>query len=258
MKSRISRSGLAVLLLLFLFLQSCNLPIKSTKSTPTEPVLTVAARTVSAQLTLDAPQTTPIPQLGSSATPTTANFFTATATRAHSTLPPVAPTNTSVPSSCDASQFIADVTIPDNTSIVSKHYFTKTWQVKNTGTCTWSTSYGLQFIEGNQMSTPTTYTLSAAVVPGKTLNISLKMKAPSKAGTYKSVWKLKNASGVAFGESFYVQIVVIAATATSEAALPSNNFVYIPGQLYPWSTPVPPSIHKISQHPYSRNKQFFN
>jgi len=46
-------------------------------------------------------------------------------------LPPVSQACT------DSAKFVLDVTIPDNSVISSNTAFTKTWRLKNTGTCTW-------------------------------------------------------------------------------------------------------------------------
>src|SRR5512135_3467629 len=51
-------------------------------------------------------------------------------------------------STCDRAQFIADVTVPDGTRFSPGAAFTKTWRLKNVGTCTWSTSYTLVFSSG--------------------------------------------------------------------------------------------------------------
>src|SRR5512143_3278895 len=42
-------------------------------------------------------------------------------------------------SSCDWAQFVADVTVPDGTSYAPGTTFTKTWRLKNIGSCTWTT-----------------------------------------------------------------------------------------------------------------------
>src|ERR1700690_4030842 len=58
-------------------------------------------------------------------------------------------------STCNWAQFIADVTIPDGTSVTPGATFTKTWRLKNIGNCTWSTSYALVFSSGTAMTSQT-------------------------------------------------------------------------------------------------------
>jgi len=116
---------------------------------------------------------------------------------------------------CDWAQFVADVTIPDGTTYAGGTAFTKTWRLKNVGSCTWSTDYSLAFISGERMSDPAvTVKMPKSVAPGATVDISINMTAPSTAGTYRGYWQLKNASGALFGigafanKSFWVEIRV--------------------------------------------------
>jgi hypothetical protein len=67
---------------------------------------------------------------------------------------------------CDQAQFVADVTIPDGTSLAPGATFLKTWRLKNIGTCTWTTSYSAVFSSGDQMGAPAVINLPASVAPG--------------------------------------------------------------------------------------------
>jgi hypothetical protein len=102
-------------------------------------------------------------------------------------------------SACDWAQFVADVTVPDGTTLAPGVAFTKTWRLKNIGTCTWSTSYSLAFDSGSKMGGPTSVNLPKSVGPGQTVDISINLTAPSSAGHYIGYWMFKNASGVLFG-----------------------------------------------------------
>ena len=57
-------------------------------------------------------------------------------------------------STCDMAQFVADVTVPDGTTYAPGAAFTKTWRLKNIGTCTWSTSYSAGVRHGRQNERP--------------------------------------------------------------------------------------------------------
>ena len=48
-------------------------------------------------------------------------------------------------SSCDIGNFVKDVTIPDGTAVAAGAKFTKTWEIKNAGTCTWNENYVVIF-----------------------------------------------------------------------------------------------------------------
>jgi len=103
------------------------------------------------------------------------------------------------PSSCDKAQFIRDVTIPDGTVLAPGATFTKTWRLKNVGSCAWSTSYQLVFFSGEQMGAPASAAFPKNVAVGETVDISVNMTAPSAAGSYRGFWMFKNASGALFG-----------------------------------------------------------
>ena len=58
------------------------------------------------------------------------------------------PTDTPVPTAgaaCDRAQFISDVSVPDGTMFAPNTAFSKTWRLKNVGTCTWTTGYSVVF-----------------------------------------------------------------------------------------------------------------
>ncbi len=176
----ISLAGLAI--------ASCNLPRQDPAA-----IQTSAAMTVQAEITASAPSAT--------ATSTTAPFPTlpgVTATIA----PAASPTST-----CDVAQFVSDVTIPDDTIIAPNANFTKTWRLKNIGTCSWTPSYAVVFVNGEAMSGPATQALAANVNPDQTVDLSVNLKAPGGNGTYTGNWRLRNAAGVAF-TNFYVRIKV--------------------------------------------------
>lgn len=122
------------------------------------------------------------------------------------TPPTATPTNTpgSVPvtvppSACDKAQFIADVTVPDGTVFAPGATFTKTWRLKNVGSCAWSTAYQLVFSSGEQMGAPSSAVFPKNVAIGETVDVSVNMTAPSTAGSYRGFWMFKNANGALFG-----------------------------------------------------------
>src|SRR5258708_5918607 len=117
---------------------------------------------------------------------------------------------------CDQAQFVADVTVPDNTVFNPGATFTKTWRLKNIGTCTWTTSYSLVFDSGTQMNGASSVSFPNSVAPGNTIDVSVNLTAPNAVGNYIGFWKFKNASGVLFGiglaanSSWWVKINVAA------------------------------------------------
>jgi len=123
-------------------------------------------------------------------------------------------------SGTDKADFVSDVTVPDGTSFTSGKAFVKTWQLKNTGTNPWTTSYALVFVRGDQMGGPASVPLSQTVAPGATVNLSVNLTAPATLGTYTGFWMLRNAAGKLFGISadanqpVYLKIIVGAAAGT--------------------------------------------
>jgi hypothetical protein len=108
---------------------------------------------------------------------------------------------------CENSTYVKDITIADNTVIEPGETFTKKWMIKNSGSCAWTRRYSLQFANGDKMSGNTTY-LTKWVPPDHAIVISVELVAPITEGTYTGYWILTDASGTAFGNYFYVKIVV--------------------------------------------------
>ncbi|HSR21147.1 MAG TPA: NBR1-Ig-like domain-containing protein, partial [Anaerolineales bacterium] len=111
----------------------------------------------------------------------------------------ISPAFSPPPSGCDRAQFIADVTVPDGTVFAPGASFSKTWRLKNVGTCAWTTSYSLVFDSGEKMGGPDSAFLPAYVPPGSTVDVTVSLTAPSTIGTYRGYWKFANAGGARFG-----------------------------------------------------------
>jgi hypothetical protein len=126
---------------------------------------------------------------------------------------------------CDNSVFVADVTFPDNTVIAPGQAFTKTWSIKNVGTCNWTTSSKVVFLSGTAMGGVST--AIPAVGLGHADNISVNLVAQLTKGTYTGTWILQNSAGKTFGTSFTVVInVSTSLTATTTGTItPTPNVV---------------------------------
>src|SRR5512134_3517432 len=135
------------------------------------------------------------------------------------------PSSASAAQACtDRAQFIADVTVPDGTRYDPGATFTKTWRLRNIGTCTWTTSYTMVFDSGTQMGSTTSVNLPSNTAPGGTVDVSVNMTAPNAAGHYIGYWKFKNANGVIFGigvnanRAWWVEINVVGGSAPGGVA----------------------------------------
>jgi hypothetical protein len=109
--------------------------------------------------------------------------------------------------SCYGLTFVSDVTIPDNTQMNPGKTFTKTWKVKNNGSCAWDAGFKFQNTGGEAMGA-TSITLPSAVAAGQTYDISVPMTAPNKNGTLRGNWRMSTAAGQVFGDEVFVVIVV--------------------------------------------------
>ncbi len=96
--------------------------------------------------------------------------------------------------------FFEDVTIPDGTPIRQGASFTKTWRVRNEGTCTWK-NYSLIFVGGEQMNAAPVTPLDVSVAPDQIADLSVNLTAPSRGGEYIGQWQMQDSSGRRFGVS---------------------------------------------------------
>jgi hypothetical protein len=108
---------------------------------------------------------------------------------------------------CDDSLFVEDVTIPDGMVLKPGDLFNKTWRFKNTGLCSWTTSYAIGYAYGAVMHGSETK-MPISVSPGYTVDITVKFTAPAVNCWYGSWWRLKNARGDYFGDFVYVSVIV--------------------------------------------------
>lgn len=120
---------------------------------------------------------------------------------------------------CDGIEFVSDLTIPDGTSFAPGTNFTKTWRLKNAGSCTWTTAYSLVLFSGEGMGAPASTQLSMEVTPNQQVDLSVNLTAPNTPGHYRGYWKLSNASSQQFGmgptasDAFWVDINVVQTSA---------------------------------------------
>src|SRR6185436_14167304 len=167
---------------------------------------TSAAQTLSAMSTQGALALTAQPSpTGTLAIPTSSALALETIT----SVPPLQPS-----ARCDAAAFVSDVTYPDGSNVGPGVAFSKIWRVKNIGTCTWTTSYALVYVTGENFGAQSSVSLSGNVLPGQSVDLPVQLTAPNKVGRYKGYWKIRNAAGVLFGvgdsgdASMYVDINV--------------------------------------------------
>lgn len=180
-------------------------------------IRTSAASTVVSQFTLTAAAFTPTPRSEPTETSATAPEgatagvtagVTGTATTTGQPLAQVTNAQGTTFALCDNLEFVADVTIPDDTTMAPGQDFLKTWRVKNAGSCPWGDGYELVYADyANEMSGQP-QAITQVVQPGQEVEVSVQFTAPDAIGEYLSAWQMSNPAGVTFPEAIYVRIIV--------------------------------------------------
>lgn len=197
--------------ILIVLLPACNFPTANRPGGLPDSVGTAAAMTVEALSTQLSVKTLPV-------APVVTNNPTTNAATLQFSQTPLPATMTPTPSiPCDRAGFVSE-TVPDDSTFAKGSAFTKTWTVKNTGSCKWNSSYSLAFVKGDAMGAQPQQLTSATIEPGQTIQISVNLHAPLATGSVRGDWMLRNPSGVLFGfgsdaiETFWVKINVIELT----------------------------------------------
>lgn len=109
---------------------------------------------------------------------------------------------TQTPLSCiNKVKFVQDITIKDGERVIAGKPFTKTWLLRNVGTCTWTDAYHFVFEDGSLMGGEPRVDLPAGTIvyPDQSLEVAVYMIAPEKPGTYTGYWMIEDSSGNRFG-----------------------------------------------------------
>jgi polar amino acid transport system substrate-binding protein len=112
--------------------------------------------------------------------------------------------------------FVADVNLDDKNMTAPpvmklNQQFTKTWRVRNSGTCAWDPKFVLAFAYGNRPEAQmggTQVAVGRAVQPGETIDISANLTAPNVFGVFQGFWTMRDLNNVDFGETVWVGIQV--------------------------------------------------
>ncbi|OGO50710.1 MAG: hypothetical protein A2Z30_03840 [Chloroflexi bacterium RBG_16_64_43] len=201
--------------------------------TPAPGPATIAALTVQAVLTQVASDNTPTPGLA-----TTPGLPTATpVTLPSATLraqPTFFPTETDTPIPCYRLQFVADVTLPDNSQVKPADTVVKTWRLKNVGACIWGPDAQIVFVSGDQMGGPQNQAIGKTIPPGGESEFSVTLVTPAQAGTFIGYWMLRSPDGIRFGygvqgdQAFWVQLVVVGTPTGTLSPTPSQTATVSP------------------------------
>jgi hypothetical protein len=206
-----NRKNMLILTMALLVVSAaCTIPftIQSTDNL----VATLAAQTVQAWQDQNIPTQAPLDTQTPYPTQTQYPTFTPPASQTPyptytqpASATPKAPA-TATPLPCNQAVFVSE-TVPDGTKFSAGAEFTKSWRLKNIGTCTWNPSYKLVFVDGSQMGSPASVKLDDYVAPGEKTDVLVDLTAPAKPGTYTGYWRLQADDGFKFAQ-VYVQIQV--------------------------------------------------
>lgn len=202
---------LSLLLTISLFLGACGAS-DSDAAIATAVALTIQAR--------DATQPGIVPSATSRADVPTATVAAVTSTST--------PLPTGDFAKCMSASLVSE-NPPDKTIFYPGDTFFKTWHIQNTSECNWNTNYKLVFWNGDQMGGFSSYNLPQDILAGQSADISIQLKAPDGAGSYKGEWKLQTPDGQIFGvgsyqTAFWTEIQVVAASVTPTFGITSVTY----------------------------------
>ncbi len=91
-----------------------------------------------------------------------------------------------------------DVTVPPGKAAA------KTIFIKNTGTCTWTTAYHINYVGDPALMDAQSWNLSADFPPGSEYGVVVSVLAPSTPGDYQAAWSLRDTNDQEFGQVSYI------------------------------------------------------
>lgn len=127
-------------------------------------------------------------------------------------VPTATPDLSATVAACKPAAQVADVTVPDGSQFKPGETFVKTWRLTSSGNCPWENGSTLAFQSGEKFGTSDSVQV-AAVEVGKSVEVSLNLKAPQSPGAYAGQWALQRPSGQVITTTG-INIVVPAPTPT--------------------------------------------
>jgi len=112
----------------------------------------------------------------------------------------------------DYATFLSDVTYPDNTVVQAGETFTKTWEIRNDGSCTWGPGYALVGVSGLFSEVTPVEDPFPTVEPSESVELSLVLTAPQDLGVTSGAWVIERAEEgivqIQNGENFDLWAIV--------------------------------------------------
>ncbi len=110
--------------------------------------------------------------------------------------------------------FVEDLSVPDGTVYQSGDQVVKQWKVQNSGTCEWNSKYSVRNLSGYLMGAQKRQKLEL-IAPGQEGTVEITFTAPAEPGDYYTQWQAYDSKGKPFGDDFYMEIIVNAASPTA-------------------------------------------
>jgi hypothetical protein len=197
---------LIILIAISLFASACGSPPLDQAAMSTAVAQTVQAGASPTEAVTLPTNTSAIPDPGMTLTPVITPISAATIVSA-----PV--------QNCTASASLVGETYPDGTIVQPEETFTKVWQIQNSGTCIWDSSWQLIYSSGDLMDGLTVYNFPQPAQPGQTVDVPVILRAPAENGTYTGEWMLKSPWGQSFGVGQYsvpISVSIVVGSGTPE------------------------------------------
>ena len=140
--------------------------------------------------------------------------------------PPVTPAPTATPNPAatpepekciDDASFVEDLSFDDQNmtnlpQLSPGQPFQKGWRLRNSGTCTWDSTYRLDYDEGNSPASRMNGApifVQGTVAPGQTFDFWVNLIAPLEPGKYVGFWHMVSGANEAFGSRVWAAVEVV-------------------------------------------------
>jgi polar amino acid transport system substrate-binding protein len=124
--------------------------------------------------------------------------------------------NVATPPCIHGMAYVADLNLDDNNMttpavMAPGQQFSKSWRVRNSGTCAWAPDFQLVYVNGNRPEAQMggqPVSVGRAVAPGETVDLTVNLVAPTNPGVYQGFWQMRDNTGKLFGQVVWVGIQV--------------------------------------------------
>jgi len=123
-------------------------------------------------------------------------------------MPTATPPTTTVPlSPGKGASFLSDTSVPGGTVVAVRQILLKGWLLYNSGRVAWGHKWSIKQISGTSLGALDHFPLPPTS-PCRTVNLLIALRAPARAGSYASGWRLQDAHGHTFGDQLAIKIIV--------------------------------------------------